>query len=418
MAESKKLDSLLIKPAGPDCNMACGYCFYLDKSSLWPGEPKHRMQEDLLEILIRQVMDSGSPRLSFGWQGGEPTLMGLSFFEKAVSLQKRYGRGKTVGNGLQTNGLLIDAAWTDFLTEYDFLVGLSLDGPEHIHDRYRVQRNGQGTWKRVVDRAERMLDKGVAVNALVVVNDYSVDFPEEIYRFHKELGLTHMQFIPVVENRVPGSDALPFALPVERFGEFLKTMFDCWWNDLDGLKPATSIRYFDALLFTYVGMTPPDCTLQETCGSYLVVEHNGEVYACDFYVTADWKLGNLRENRLIDMLNAPRQQNFGEIKAALPHKCGHCPWLIYCRGGCPKDRLLSEHKPPLNHLCRAYQAFFEHVHPRMQRLAADWTRQRKAAEDAALLNRRAVTTDPRAVPGRNDPCPCGSGLKFKRCCGR
>jgi len=263
----KPLNSILIKPAGPDCNMACDYCFYLEKADLFTETPVHRMSETVLEEMIRQVMAQAGPEISFGWQGGEPTLMGLDFFEKAVDLQKRYGRSRSVGNGLQTNGLLIDGKWAPFLARYNVLVGLSLDGPEHVHDRYRKLRGGGSSWSRVRDRARLMLDAHVSVNALVVVNDYSVRFPEEIYLFHKELGLNYMQFIPVTA---------PFTLSAEEYGPFLCKLFDLWLADFkDGLA-TTSIRFFDSLFFHYVDMRPPECTLLKECGVYVVGEHNGD----------------------------------------------------------------------------------------------------------------------------------------------
>ncbi|MFH2001138.1 MAG: radical SAM protein, partial [Planctomycetota bacterium] len=289
----KPLTSILVKPAGPDCNLRCEYCFYLEKATLFQDSPKHRMELHLLEEMIRQCMNQGDQRISFGWQGGEPTLMGLDFFEKAVECQKRFGLNQIVGNGLQTNGILIDAAWTRFLSQYQFLVGLSLDGPEPIHDRYRRRLNGHGTWARVRNSARRMLDAGVAVNALVVLNDYSVRFPEEIYGFHKDLGLTYMQFIPVVRGSASGGFGSPFAVTPEQYGTFLCAVFDLWIGDFDQGIPTTSIRYFDAVFHAYVGMPPPECTLLRECGTYVVVEHNGDVYACDFFVTPEWKLGNI-----------------------------------------------------------------------------------------------------------------------------
>ena len=323
--KKKQLDSILIKPAGPDCNMACTYCFYLEKSRLFPGSKTHRMKEEILEETIRQVMEHCDPEVSFGWQGGEPTLMGLSFFEKAVKFQERYGRGNTVGNGIQTNGLLIDKKWASFLKTFNFLVGLSLDGPEYIHDRYRCLKSGLGSWENVVACAKLLLDAGVAVNALTVVNDYSVKFPREIYEFHKDLGLTYMQFIPCVESdsRKQGKMA-PFTSPSEQFGRFLCTLFDLWQADFIKGVPSTSVRYFDSLFFTYVGYPPPQCTLMPSCGVYTVVEHNGDVYSCDFFVEPKWKLGNVMNDNLSHMLNSNKQYEFGRIKADLSEYCKKC----------------------------------------------------------------------------------------------
>jgi uncharacterized protein len=292
VADKKPIDSVLIKPAGPDCNMACTYCFYLEKKRLFDKTKIHRMSEDILKETVRQAMTQGGTQVSFAWQGGEPTLMGLPFFKKAVEFQKRFGRAQSVGNGLQTNGILIDRDWADFMKAYNFLVGLSLDGPEHIHNRYRFMKAGGGSWQHVVASAKRMRDADVALNALIVVNDYSVKFPQEIYEFHKDLGLTHMQFIPCVEpDPKDHKKAAPFSVPPEAYGAFLCALFDQWMADFANGVPATSIRYFESLLYGYVGMPAPQCTLLPTCGVYTVVEHNGDVYSCDFFVEPEWRLG-------------------------------------------------------------------------------------------------------------------------------
>jgi len=369
----KQLSSVLIKPAGPDCNMACTYCFYRDKQALFPGAKIHRMSDEILEETIKQVFSQPLQAISTGWQGGEPTLMGLPFFEKAVTLQMRYGKGKSVGNALQTNGLLIDKDWIKFLREYNFLVGLSLDGPEHIHNRYRFRLGGQNSWAEVVDRAKLMLGEDVEVNALVVVNDYSVRFPEEIYEFHKALGLDHMQFIPCLETDPEDtSRSAPVSAPAEAYGDFLCRLFDLWLSDFQEGRPTTFIRYFDSLFYCYVDRDPPECDLLPECGSYVVVEHNGDVYACDFFVEERWKLGNVMEGKLVYMLNSGRQTEFGRFKADLPEACHACPWLRFCRGGCPKDRLRDPRDRGLNHFCAAYKKFFARADARMRKLAAEW----------------------------------------------
>jgi len=376
LPKKKPLSSVLIKPAGPDCNMACMYCFYRDKQAFFPGGKIHRMSDEILEETLKQVFAQPLRAVSIGWQGGEPTLMGLPFFEKAVALQIRHGKGKSVGNGLQTNGLLIDKDWALFLKKYQFLVGLSLDGPEHIHNHYRLRPGGQNSWAEVVDRARLMLDEGVEVNALVVVNDYSVQFPEEIYKFHKEIGLNHMQFIPCVEtDPADTSRAAPFSAPAEGLGRFLSKLFDLWLADFQDDRPTTSIRFFDSVFYRYVDRDPPECDLRAECGNYLVVEHNGDVYACDFFVEEGWKLGNVMEGKLIHMLNSARQNEFGRIKADLPEACPACEWLRFCRGGCTKDRLRDPSDRGLNHFCQSYKTFFAHADARMRKLAAEWKMQ-------------------------------------------
>jgi len=369
----KPLNSLLIKPAGPDCNMACTYCFYRAKEALFPGARIHRMSEEILEETIRQFFAQPLAAVSIGWQGGEPTLMGLEFFEKAVRLQMKYGLGKTIGNGLQTNGLLIDKDWAKFLGEYQFLVGLSLDGPERIHDHYRRLVGGQGTWQNAVTAAKTLLEAGVAVNALVVVNAFSARFPEEIYEFHKALGLNHMQFIPCVEtDPLNLAQAAPFSASAEDYGNFLCAVFDLWLADFKDGEPTIFIRYFDSIFYRYVNKEPPECDLLPECGNYLVVEHNGDVYACDFFVEDGWKLGNVLAGKLIHLLNSARQNEFGRRKSNLPGACQMCGWLPTCRGGCTKDRLRDPRDRGLNHFCQAYKMFFAHADPKMRKLAEEW----------------------------------------------
>jgi uncharacterized protein len=369
----KSLSSLLLKPAGPDCNLACGYCFYRDKGAPSSSTPPRRMSEEILEEIIRQVLEQKIPEISFGWQGGEPTLLGRPFFERAVRLQMKHGRGQSVGNGLQTNGLLLDRSWAAFLRAYHFLVGLSLDGPEHVHDGYRVRAGGQPTWAEVVDRAKMLLDAGVDVNALSVVNERSVRFPDEIYGFLKSLGLVHMQFIPCVEtDPADPSRAADFSAPGDAYGDFLARIFDLWRSDFKDGEPTTFVRTFDSLFFLYVDREPPDCVLQPECGTYLVVEHDGGVYACDFFVEERWRLGNVRDDKLVHLLNSARQKSFGAAKADLPGACRACPWLRLCRGGCPKDRIRDPRDRGLSHFCAGYKKFFAHADPVFKALAAEW----------------------------------------------
>ncbi len=413
----KPLNSVLVKPAGPDCNMACTYCFYLEKEKLFTETKVHRMTDDLLHEMVRQVMKQAGAEVSFGWQGGEPTLMGLSFFEKAVEYQQKYGRGQSVGNGLQTNGVLIDDKWSEFLCKYNFLVGLSLDGPEHIHDRYRKMQGGGGSWQKVHDSAKRMLDHDVAVNALSVVNNYSVKFPEEIYHFHKELGLNYMQFIPCLETDLDDpTKPTYFSAPAEDYGHFLCKVFDLWMDDFDGNIATTSVRYFDSVFYSYVGMHPPACTLLPTCGVYVIIEHNGDVYSCDFFVDPEWKLGNIMSAKISEMLNSGKQTEFGNIKARLPMECEKCHWLRFCYGDCPKDRLGDPTKANLNYFCQSYKIFYEYADERLRNLAEKWKQDQQSAANQYRV-RQAVASGQLEV-GRNDPCPCGSGLKFKKCCGR
>ncbi len=414
---AKKLTSVLVKPAGPDCNLACSYCFYLEKSGLFQETKVHRMSDQVLEELVKQIMTQGGPSLSFGWQGGEPTLMGLSFFEKAVSLQKQYGHRQTVGNGLQTNGILINGAWAEFLARNNFLVGLSIDGPEHIHNRYRQFPDGKGAWRHVMKSAKTLLSGGVAVNSLSVVNDYSVMYPEEIYQFLKYAGFDFMQFIPCVEtDKEDPAKAAPFSVSAAAYGEFLCRLFDFWIQDFRDGKPTTSIRFFDSVFYPYAGLTPPECTLLPECGIYVVVEHNGDIYACDFFVEPEWRLGNILQDRLTDLLNSEKQTEFGRMKLKLPETCTQCRWLHYCHGGCTKDRLRDPEDRKLSHFCTSYRMFFEHADSRMRNLAASWKKEQQEQKNKETVMMKIQTGE--ASAGRNDPCPCGSGKKFKKCCGQ
>lgn len=412
------MDSILIKPAGPDCNMNCTYCFYLKKSELFPETKVHRMTEEILEEVTRQFLAQPLGELSFSWQGGEPTLMGLPFFRKAVKLQEKYGRGQVVGNGLQTNGYLINEKWAEFLNTYKFLIGLSLDGPEHVQNKYRFLGNGKGSWSRVVNSARLLLDAGVAVNAISVVNDYSVRFPQEIYNYFKDLGLEYMQFIPCVENDSKNSSRLAsFSVSARAYGTFLCRLFDLWLADFKNGKPTTSIRFFDSVFYGYVGMPPPECTLLEKCGNYVVIEHNGDVFSCDFFVEELWRLGSVLNGSLIDMLNSKQQNVFGEKKKSLPKDCLDCQWLHHCRGGCTKDRIRDPQDRNLSHFCSAFKMFFEHADSRLQKLASDWKKEQARMYQARQQESLNERTRSQKKIGRNDPCSCGSGLKYKKCCG-
>jgi len=417
----KPLTNVLVKPTSADCNLACGYCFYLEKSVLYPDTRIHRMPDDVMDEMVRQLMQAGQPSVSFGWQGGEPTLMGVDFYRKAVAAQQKYGLpGQTVGNGFQTNGVLIDEEWCDLLREYNFLIGLSIDGPEHVHDKYRVTAGGRPSWQKVYDSAKLMLKSDVAVNSLVVVNDYSVLYAEEIYTFLRDAGFEFLQFIPCVETDPNDrTKVAPFSVSPEQYGEFLCKIFDCWKKDFVDGRPRISVRFFDSVFHTYVGMAPPECTLLEECGCYVVIEHNGDVYSCDFFVEPKWKLGNVMTDNLLEMLNSPRQKEFGRVKSQLPQKCVECKYLIHCRGGCPKDRINNPQTEGLDHFCKSHLMFFEYADADMKALAEDWMTEQQQYEEESHRRVEELTGQPeQARVGRNEPCPCGSGKKYKKCCGR
>lgn len=370
---SLPLTSLLVKPAGPDCPLDCAYCFYLEKEALWPEARRHRMSLATLEALTRKAFADCGGGLSFVWQGGEPGLMGLDFFRQAVTFQKMYGRGKEVSNAFQTSGVHLDAEWARFFKRHAFLVGLSLDGPEALHDAMRRDKGGRGTWARVRETARMLLREGVAVNALATVNAMTARHPEDVYGHLKELGFEHLQFIPIVEtDREDPSRASDWSVSDEAYGEFLVRVFDCWRNDFKDGWPTVSVRFFDSVFYHYAGMAPPDCTLMETCGTYLVVEHDGSVYPCDFFVEGARKLGDVHRDGLRAMLNSPEQLAFGREKARLDDTCLACPWLRHCRGGCPKDRIRDPRDHGHFHFCGAHTRFFEHADPFLKALAARW----------------------------------------------
>jgi uncharacterized protein len=371
----KQLNSILVKPAGPDCNMQCTYCFYVDKARLYPEVVRHRMNDNVLEEMIRQVMEQSGPGVSFCWQGGEPTLMGVPFFEKVVNYQQKYNQGQHIENSIQTNGILINKKWAEFLKFNDFLVGISLDGPKHINDYYRLLSNGKGSWQYVVENIQLLLNYKVQVNVLSVINDYSSQFPKEIYEFFKQLGLNYMQFIPCLEFDQKSGHPSNYSVQPEKYGEFLCQVFDMWKGDFKDGIPTTFIRLFESVFFYYVGLQSPECVFSEECGNYLVVEHNGDVYACDFFVEPGWKIGNLLKENLIEMLNSPRQNEFGKLKSLLPTKCKDCQWLSYCRGGCTKNRKIYNSAPNINYFCSSYRMFFQHADEEMKKLAEKWHQQ-------------------------------------------
>ncbi len=379
---TRPLTSVLIKPAGPDCNLSCTYCFYLEKAGLFSETSRHRMSDEVQEEVLRQVMQQSGQSVSIAWQGGEPALMGLDFYKRAVDLEKKYGHGQVVGNGLQTNGVLLNEEWAAFLQKYDWLVGLSLDGPEHVHDHYRRDNAGQRTHKRVESNGLMLLQNGVATNVLATLTDYSVQFPEETYNYFKSLGFTWMQFIPVVEtDKKNPSVAASFSVTAEKYGEFLCKIFDLWLADFRNGEPTTNVRHFDSVFYTYVGMEPPECTMMRECGPYVVVEHNGNVYSCDFFVEPKWRLGNIMDNRITAMLNSKKQLAFGAAKALLPGECRKCQWLTKCYGGCTKDRVKDPGDNRKPRFCLSYKMFFAHADKVLRHIAEEWKKKQRDLQE-------------------------------------
>ncbi len=376
MRYNKRLSSLLIKPAGPDCNLNCTYCFYLEKDELFNQTKKHRMNEETLKEIYIQLNNQADDYISITWQGGEPSLMGLPFYKKSLELHNKYIPEKVIEYGFQTNGILLNKYWAEFFSENRYLLGLSLDGPAHIHDRYRLNAGGKGTFHTVYDNAKMLLDKDVLVNAMVCVSDYSADYPEEIYNFHKELGLTFMQFIPILERckEYPAKRA-DYSVSADKYGKFLSSIFDLWMADFNDGVPTTSIRNFESVFFNYAGYECPECILQDECGKYLVIEHNGNVYPCDFFVEEDLVLGNVHKDRLIDMINSEKQAKFGEVKKNRKEVCDSCEWLAKCFGGCPKDRAKNPFDRKHFYFCESHKTFLAHSDERLTALAGIWKAQ-------------------------------------------
>ena len=359
---------LLIKPASADCNLRCAYCFYLRAQELYPDQARHVMPDDVQEQMIRNLLEYRFPQTVFAWQGGEPTLCGLDFFRRAVALQQKCGAsGQSVGNALQTNGMLLDEEWCRFFHEYRFLIGLSLDGPQEVHDRFRVNLSGRGSWEQVMRAAELMNRHRVEFNILCVVNDRNVEMGADLLRWYVDQGFFYLQFIPCVEAGYEHS------VPPEKFGAFLCDIFDFWAKDGFG---RVSIRDFDAMLAHRMGQGQPMCTFGRVCNHYVVVEHNGDVYPCDFFVYDHWKLGNWMDAPLHTFLESERYRQFAYQKSKVP-ACGGCAWRPWCHGGCQKDRMFpgDDLRQPTV-LCEAYKTFFAHAAPRLNALAKKMARPR------------------------------------------
>jgi len=362
---------VMVKPTGAACNLDCAYCFFLEKAALYPHS-NFRMSDDLLEIYIRQRIESHvAGEVAFVWQGGEPTLMGLDFYRRAVALAEKYRRpGMKFAHAIQTNGVLLDDAWCAFFKENNFLVGISLDGPRELHDIYRRDKGGQPTFDRVM-RGLRCLQKhGVDFNVLVAVNRKNADFPLKVYRFLRdEAGADWMQFIPIVEH-LGGHTVSDRSVQPEQFGRFLNTIFDEWVRNDVG---RVFVQTFEAALANWLHMPSSGvCVFDETCGNALVLEHTGDLYACDHFVEPDYLLGNIREKHMQEMAASPQQLEFGESKrGALPRACQECDVRFACHGGCPKNRFMKtlDGQPGLNYLCPGYKAFFRHIDFAMRLMA-------------------------------------------------
>jgi len=392
MSDTRLKSSVLVKPVSADCNLNCDYCFYLEKTALYPETKKHRMTSEVLERLIQQVMQHTTGAVGIAWQGGEPTLAGLDFFKQVVELEKKYGySGQIVSNAIQTNGIYLNETWAQFLSQYKFLVGLSLDGPAELHNFYRKTINRKPTYELIYPKIELLRRYNVAFNILMVLNDITVKYPRELYNYCVDNGINHVQFIPAVELDENGRLAA-FSIPAEKYGDFLCTLFDIWYNDGN---PHLSIRLFDNYLGQLINGKNEMCFFRQSCDTYLVVEANGDVYTCDFFVEPKWKVGNLMKQPLWELERTASRTQFAVYKSNLPQTCQQCEWQNYCHGGCPKYRVMGNP----NYMCDGYKQFFAHSMPEL----------RKMADSIRSQNGISIS--------RNEPCPCGSGKKYKTCCG-
>jgi uncharacterized protein len=437
---SSKPFHIMTKPIGPICNLDCKYCFYLEKERLHePGE-KWKMSNEVLESYIRQMIESQpQARVDFAWQGGEPTLLGVDFFKKAVALQDKYANGREIANAIQTNGTLLDDEWCEFLTERKFLVGLSIDGPPALHDRYRVDKQQQPTFDAVLRGLNFLKKHRTEFNTLTVVNRANSQHPLVVYEFLKEIGSKYLQFIPLVERlpttqlKVRGFDLMeppdPHADENEKspvtswsveghaYGNFLCAIFDHWVRHNVG---ETFVQMFDVALGNWMGLGSSLCVFAEKCGRALAIEHNGDLYSCDHYVYPKYHLGNILNQSLGAMVDSPQQQQFGFDKSdSLPNYCKTCEVKFACNGECPKHRFINtpDGDPGLNYLCPGYKQFFNHIDPYMKLMAQLLNARRPAADIMGLIAKQEQQKLSQEA-GRNEPCPCGSGKKFKKCCGK
>lgn len=396
---------VMTKPIGPICNLDCKYCFYLEKEKLFPKNESFRMADDVLEKYISEYIRGQSvPEISFAWQGGEPTLLGVKYFRKIVELQERYSDGRPIHNALQTNGTLLDDEWGEFLAQNRFLVGLSIDGPAKMHDAYRVTKKGGGSYPKVLAGLKLLKKHNVEFNTLTVVNRVNSKKPLEVYRFLRDIGSGFIQFIPLVE-RLPDAEAKALALdlatpprlngggPAEprlpvtewsveprQYGQFLCEIFDEWVKNDVG---RTYVQLFDVTLGNWMGQGGGLCVFSEKCGTAMAMEHNGDVYSCDHYVYPHYKLGNIMQQSLGDMVSSDFQRQFGEDKkSTLPKYCRECEVKHLCHGECPKHRFINtpDGEPGLNYFCAAYKRFFNHTRPAMLAMGELVRRGRPAAE--------------------------------------
>jgi uncharacterized protein len=416
MAAAFQEFQVFAKPIGAICNLGCHYCYYLNKEHLYQNDTSFIMPDDILEAYIVQHIEaSPSQVINFSWHGGEPTVLGLDYFRKIVALQRKHQQtDRRITNGMQTNGTLINEDWCRFLVREAFSVGLSLDGPEEIHDRYRVNKGNKPTFWQAMRGYDLLRQHRISCDILCVVHALNALYPSKVYQFFKQIKAQYVGFLPLVERRPDTERGVSDrTVSAESWGTFLCTIFDEWLShDIGHVK----VQIFEEAARTAFGEEHSLCIFRETCGDIPVIEHNGDFFSCDHYVDSEHLIGNIRETHLVKLLKSPAQRNFGQAKKdALPSFCHACEVRNLCNGACPKDRFLltSDGQAGLNYLCAGYKRFFTHCRPFVAELAN--------------LRRRPLTGQPpqqapdiivgaRTNTGRNAPCPCGSGKKFKKCC--
>ena len=382
---------VMLKPAGAHCNLACKYCYYQEKNKLYPTAQRHLMSDEILEQFTREYIEAQTmSQVLFTWHGGEPLLRSIDFYRKALSLQQKYAGGRRIDNVIQTNGTLLTDEWCEFFAQNHWLVGISIDGPQPYHDHYRLTAAGKPSWQKVMQGIKLLKKHGVEWNAMAVVNAYNVNHPLEFYRFFKENGCQFLQFTPIVErqtrhedgrtlasladkNEIPLSEA---SVAPEQWGYFLCAIFDEWVRKDVG---KIFVEIFDCTLANWMGVSPGICAYSKECGHTGVMEHNGDVYSCDHFVFPEYKLGNIRDHSLIDMLYGEQQQEFSRLKhSSLPRQCKECDMEFACHGECPKNRFMKDKygDSGLNYLCLGYYHYYQHVAPYMDYMKQELMAQR------------------------------------------
>jgi len=401
--------SVMFKTVSTDCNLDCTYCYY--RESLEGTRLRRRLDLSLLERFIPRYMAyvADVKVASMSWQGGEPTLAGLPFFERVVALQAANAApGTLISNALQTNAVLLDDAWGAFLKRYNWLVGVSLDGPEQIHDSLRTDRGGRGSFARVLRGIDVLRRHRVDFNILCVLAPHNVGRAAELMAFFRAQRFTHVQFIPAMDFQAIQPDRPPsFLITPAEYGAFLVEAFEAWYG---GGSPTLSVRIFDNFLQSYLGVPNDQCVHASTCDAGIVVEWDGSAYPCDFYIHPGWKLGNVLDTPLTELAWGPSRKAFIAQKAPLPEECTRCQWLEVCKSGCPRNRSVTDGVPAPDYFCESYKQFFAHAETRLQGLKSAIQRRQKYLQVVQIGSNGA------AMPGRNDPCPCGSGRKHKLCC--